>query len=184
MNYPLLERALIVGFGHRARQGKDLAIRTLQEQLPGGRVVRLGFGDALKAYCRAHHGMTRKDGWLLQAVGEQRRQENPGIWVAALYWTLQELDADAQAPFIACVPDVRHYNECDFVLGIGGRLCKMVRTMTGRAYIADDRDPNHISETALDDYPWPNIITAETGDIETIRAGVMALTADWREKYF
>ncbi len=45
-----------IGFGHRARQGKDTAARAIHYAFPRDTHI-LGFADALKAYARVAFGM-------------------------------------------------------------------------------------------------------------------------------
>lgn len=173
------EKTLVIGFGHRARQGKDLAIKLLQQEYPG-RVLRASFGDVLKSYCRVHLGMRQKDGSKLQQAGVAFRKRDTDVWVRAVAWWIAELDADARERQIVCIGDVRFPNETAFVERMGGRLCRVRRIEEdGTPFVAGDRDPNHSSEAALDGYPWPFEINAVKGDIETIRSGVRMLADGW-----
>jgi hypothetical protein len=179
MNWPTYQRTLVLGLGHRARQGKDLVIRLLQEAFPG-RVQRVAFADALKAYARIAHGMTVKDGPLLQRLGVQARETDPDVWVRAAAWAIAELDADTKQPQVVCIPDVRFPNEWDFVERAGGRLCRVVRLHEGgERFVASDRPANHVTETALEDAQWPHTLSAASGDLESLRRGAVALVNDY-----
>lgn len=179
MTFPTYERTLVLGLGHRARQGKDLVVRLLQEVYPG-RVQRVSMADAIKAYARVAHGMTVKDAALLQRLGVEARANDPDVWLRAAAWTIAELDADARRPQVVCIPDVRFANEWAFVERVGGTLCRVDRLLEdGTRYVATDRPATHITETALDGWPWPHVIRARTGDLGTLRASAIELVADY-----
>jgi hypothetical protein len=173
--FPPLKHVRLVGFGHRARQGKDTAIRALQELLPG-QVLRAGFAEDLYAYCRIAHGMTVKDPILLQDVGEQHRSRDEWVWVKSLAWKLHHLDSELDAPRLVCVADVRHPNEACYIEEMGGVLCRLVRrNADGSQFISPDRPADHPSESAMQDYPWPVTIEHYPGDFGGITTGVRAL---------
>lgn len=154
--YQPLPGTLVIGLGHKARHGKDSAAQFLIEKFPQY-VRRFAFADALRTYCRVLHGMTIKDAPLLQRVGVEMREKNPNIWIDTLYWQLIE-----QAPPIAVITDVRFENEARFVKSMGGTLIRVTRwdMTTDQPYQATDRDPNHISETELELFPWDHSILA------------------------
>jgi hypothetical protein len=177
--WPIYQQTLILGLGHRARQGKDLVTRLLQQVYPG-RVFRVAMADALKAHARIAHGMTVKDGPLLQRLGVEARETDPDVWVRAAAWTIAELDADATSRQVVCVPDVRFENEWAFVETAGGVLCKVERFCAdGTPFVAADRPVDHISETALAGAPWPHVLRARDGDLGTLRAGAVKLVANY-----
>lgn len=154
--YKPIPGTLVFGLGHKARHGKDSAAQILIEQFPQ-LVKRFALADALRCYCRVEHGMTVKDAPLLQKVGVAMRQRNPNVWIDTLYWQLVE-----NAPRIAVITDVRFQNEADFVKALGGKLIRVTRLINdeGDPYQATDRDPNHVSETELNAYPWDYEIRA------------------------
>lgn len=166
MNYPVIPGVTIIGFGHKARNGKDQVARMLVEAWPT-EVKQYAFADALKAYCRVCCGMTKKDGKLLQRVGtDELRAVNPDIWINALYWLIDE-----ERPYFALITDVRFRNEADFIHKQGGYVIQVKRlNPDGTQYIAMDRDPNHPSETELDGYRWwDGTISAGSGDLENLK---------------
>lgn len=169
MSYPPLDQTLVLGIGYKARQGKDYVAAHLVRTYGHYDVRRYGFADALRAVCRVQFGMTDKDAPLLQMVGtELYRRTDPDIWVRALYHTIRE-----QAPRVAIITDVRFPNEAQFVTDVGGALIKVSRQhYDGSGFIAADRDPNHPSEIALDDfYGWRYTITAASGDFRALTEG-------------
>lgn len=178
-DYKLLEDTLVVGLGHRARQGKDLAARFIAATYPHVDVQRFAFADALKALCRVDYDMTEKDAPLLQRVGVLKRCEDPEVWVRALYWSIAE-----RRPALALITDVRFENEVEMIRSIGGHVVKVERTLPdGDIFCAADRDPRHISETALDDCLWDAVIENPDGDLDAFRAHThetfLQLSAGW-----
>jgi hypothetical protein len=155
-DYKPIPETFIFGFGHKACHGKDSAAQHLIESFPAY-VKRFAFADALRCYCRVEYGMTTKDAPLLQRVGIEMRAKKPTVWIDAVYWQLVE-----NAPPVAIITDVRFENEANFVKALGGVLVRLERLNRedGMLYQATDRDPNHISETALNDYPWDHTIQA------------------------
>lgn len=155
-----IDGTLVLGFGHKARHGKDWCCQAIHEQFP--HMTRLySFAGALKAYCRVCRGMTKKDGPLLQRVGtDELRAADPLVWVRTLYWQIEE-----ERPRVALISDLRFPNEADFIHSTGGRCVKVSRLQSdGTPFVAPDRDPTHLSETALDDYRgWDATITALSG---------------------
>jgi hypothetical protein len=168
VNYPPLKDTLVIGWGHRARHGKDTAAAHLmgQIELP---CARVSFADALYSYCRVEHGMTVKDAPLLQRVGVAMRERDPEAWIRAAYYSMTDRPAK-----VVMIADVRFPNEVEFVKSIGGFVVKVERYMAdGSLYIAGDRDPNHISEIALADYSgWDAVIPNYDGEIATFRQSV------------
>jgi len=174
IDLPTYRHARLLGFGHKARQGKDLAVKLLVEAFPG-RVARVAFADALRVVCRVQHGMTVKDAPLLQRVGVSAREADPLIWIRAAAWAIAELDAEANAPFLVCLPDTRFRNEADFV-SERGETCRLVRLCAdGSRFVATDRPADHPSEIDLDGYDWRHTVTAR--NVVELRRGVLAIGA-------
>lgn len=140
---------IYVGIGAKARQGKDTLARMLHAYNPHNSRI-IGFADALKSYARVQHGMTVKDGPLLQRVGvEMRESRGENFWIDVLRHTAEEATER-----VIIVADMRFPNEAEFIRSQGGTLVKVSRIdpRTRQLFVTPDRDPNHISETALDGY--------------------------------
>jgi len=169
---------LIVGFGNKARAGKDTAGEAVvnyfdrrSERLSAHYGRGIGacrslsaklykFADALYRECRELHGMTEKDAPLLQKVGMARRAEDENYWVEQVK---KQIDADK--PDIAVITDVRFPNEAKFIHDRCGALVNVTRLhVDGSPFVAGDRPADHPSETALDGYPWGYFIKAHTGE--------------------
>lgn len=179
LSLPPIPGTLIIGIGHKARQGKDTAAKAII-RASGGEAVRYSFAEALRAVARVEHGMTRKDAPLLQYLGtDHYRQRDPDIWVRTLYWQLDE-----ERPAVAIITDVRYPNEMEFVRALGGECWKVERYFpNGTRYVDDSRDPNHISETALDAATWDRVLINPEGEPEVLRSIVeVAYEMAWRAR--
>ena len=145
---------LYIGIGHKCRQGKDSFAAAIHNTFPALTRV-IGFADALKSHCRVVHRMKAKDAPLLQRVGvDMRESHGEDVWIRAL----EAAAKDVPEPVIL-VTDVRFVNEALFVKEHGGILVKIERHTNGGPFISKDRDPNHPSETALDDWlEWDYIV--------------------------
>jgi hypothetical protein len=178
----------IIGFGHKARQGKDSAAQFVQREVLHGKGAILSFAESLKEYCRRHHNMTEKDAPLLQRVGAELRAEDPDVFIKALCGKLipdgelrialiksiknevmQNLvyTSEPVAASHILIPDVRFHNEADFVRRQGGGIYKIVRMyQSGLPYVDGSRDPKHQSEVDLDDYQFNHIFRNYDGLID------------------
>lgn len=168
---------LVIGMGHRARQGKDTVAKALVAECArrGLYAKQYAFADALKAYCRVAFGMRQKDARLLQIVGtDVFRASQPDIWVRVLVDTMRE-----QAPDVALITDMRFPNEADAVVNMGGYTMKVERV----GFIATDRDPNHPSETALANYTFDEYVAALEGDMLGLQTSALRAFDILYEKY-
>lgn len=145
----------VVGIGHKARQGKDSLAREIVI-LAGRRGLyakQMAFADALRALARAL-GMEKKDPYVLQALGtDVCRRIDINFWVNILIDNLQE---QYEGTDLIVITDVRFENEAKALHeAFGAMLVKLERlNADGSSYIAKDRDPNHPSEIALNDYKF------------------------------
>lgn len=102
-------------------------------------------------------GMTL--GTLQQRIGEGMRQViHPDVWLLMLlgqYKTMQE-----KRYFI--VSDCRYPNEADAARALGGIVIRLERSSVR----FDGRDPNHPSETSLDNYQHFDLIIRNDGTIQ------------------
>lgn len=148
----------ILGFGHKARHGKDTAVDGITTFF-GKRAKRFAFADALKTYCRINHGMTVKDGALLQKVGVDMRKHDPLFWVKLTYWAIDEM-----RPEVAIISDVRFKNEAEVIKGFGGTLVNVTRyNSDGSMFLDPNRDSTHISEVDMDDYKYDIYLRNDKG---------------------
>ena len=153
---------LIVGFGNKCRQGKDLAVQAIIDYYAGLRAIkesdylpsadvpivqRIGFADALYEVCRTEYGMKAKNPALLQRIGAERREGNP------LYWIDQAFVKIAPNTDIVLISDVRYQNEAEYIVNHDGYVVNITRlTSDGKQFISPDRPSGHPSEIDLDGY--------------------------------
>ena len=150
----------VLGLGHKARTGKDVAAAYLAARVPGAKTY--AFSDAIAVVCRAIYGMTTRDPSLLQAVGLEERSKNPRVWVDALFWKILE-----DAPSLAIVTGVRFQNEVEMIEALGGEVWRVDRfNEDGSVFVASDRPPDHPTETSLDGYPFQRILANHTGHLD------------------
>lgn len=166
---------LLLGFGSKARQGKDLAGQAIEtyfnSQYPKYPQVKIfKFADALYDICRKEYGMTTKDPALLQRVGKERRQQEPTYWIDRLRFDMGNFNG------VGIITDVRYQNEAWWIKSFGGFVINVTRLNDdGTPFISPDRDPNHVSECELDNYNFDGYIKTHTGE-ETL-AAEQAITA-------
>lgn len=160
----------LIGLGHRARQGKDTVARIIVKESckKGLYAKQYGFAEGVRIACRLNFSMEEKDPALLQLVGTDlyRQFVDDNYWVNLLHYRITE-----DQPDLAVVSDVRFWNEASYISKWGGSLVRVDRFFDNngikQVYRAADRDLNHISETALEDYPWDAVIEND-GDLDQL----------------
>jgi hypothetical protein len=170
---------VLIGFGHRARQGKNTAAQAVLESLPIETDVRMyAFSDALKREVRVAcatlggqgnliqqfkeagllpewvHFEEPKPRTLLQHWGQDRRTKDPLYWVKRLFKTM-----DAHSPAVALITDVRYPNERDYIRSRGGVYVEVLNTGP-----TDVEVHEHSSESALDGTDYDFLIAADTAE--------------------
>jgi len=184
---------LLIGLGSKAKNGKDTVAQAFKEAL--GNSVRLySFANELKTYCKDHHAELLLD-WqvangteevpvskedpiygysaILQYYGTDIvRAKDPNHWVKAL-----EHRIEVEQPEIAVITDVRFLNEATWIKENGGTLIDVIRRKKdGTRWLDPNRDPNHISETALDEYlGWDYVLLAGDGEIEKLKSKALGV---------
>lgn len=192
---------IIIGFGYKTKHGKDTAAAHCAAKWSGKYDVRrYALADALKvevydALCNPldPYWETTKDYFLLphpsasvtdtdqskidwvnankQILGnhlqlygtEYRRSKDRFYWVKRLHAKIL-----ADNPLFALVTDVRLPNEFLYVKAHKGYMVKCNRI----GYVNPDRNPNHISETALDDVRFDFEIQHADGNVQELYDGV------------
>lgn len=163
---------IVVGFGFKARHGKDTVAKYVAEMIPGARIMPLALH--LKAFARVI-GMREKDGKLLQALGtEVFRRIDPHVWIDCLNAWIDE-----EQPRVALVPDVRFENEARWVASRCGLLVRVDRqNEDGTPYVSGDRDPNHQSERELEGRALFDLyFTVKSGDLDGLRQAAAEVAA-------
>jgi hypothetical protein len=107
------------------------------------------------------HGV--KEPALLQWWGTDfRRGKEPGYWVNQLANTCEGKDN-------IVIPDIRFKNEARFIEQRRGVIWDVQRIKSdGNRYYSPDRDPNHPSETDLDDYTFSATLVAASGELNDL----------------
>jgi hypothetical protein len=163
-----IEGVTLIGFGHKARHGKDYAAKIIHEAFPAV-TQRFAIADGIRMLCRTQYGMTEKDAPLLQRIGTEWRDKDPGVWIRALHYQIAEVK-----PAFALITDIRMRSEADWITQMGGVLVKVTRfNDDGTPYVDPSRDPQHITETDLDGYVFGNTLT-NRGD-ERFQRDVLSL---------
>lgn len=169
---------LIIGFGYRARSGKDTAVKAILEGRNGLDVRRYGFADALKAevagreleLCQKYgikYEPENKHRTLLQWYGtEYRRAQDPNYWIERMAERIQE-----EEPDVALISDMRFVDEAEFVKESGGFTVNVIRT----GFTDPNTNSAHKSESALDGYPFDFELRAESGDVAGLQAAALRL---------
>jgi hypothetical protein len=168
-----IDGTFVVAFGNKAGSGKSQAANHIHRLYPA-LTERFAFADAIRMYCGIVHGMTEKDGKLLQDVGQRLRSSNPNVLTREMYRQIRE-----KQPRVALITDLREPDEADFVKQLGGVTVNVVRLdRDGQRYIHPSRDACHINETALDDYAFDYTLTNRaTGFVSDFDEDVHALFA-------
>lgn len=91
-------------------------------------------------------GLNQTVGELHQTIGNALREADPFFWVKCAF-----TDYDPNSPIIYIVNDVRQVEEADFIKSKDGILIRLEGDPAG-VRANSTRDPNHISEVALDNY--------------------------------
>lgn len=166
---------MIIGFSGKAYSGKDTAFELLRRHFehyasPTRSVHRYAFADHLKEVAQKMFGFTRdqvygelKDEvdarlskalgktvtprWCLQAVGDGMRQAvDSNVWVAVVMAQIAEVEK-AYLNKLSVITDVRYPNEAAAIKEAGGYVVRLERPNG-----PTNSNPDHKSETALDDY--------------------------------
>lgn len=121
--------------------------------------------DAISALARVRDGMTTRDPALLQRIGFAERQRDVAVWLRCLYGAIED-----RRPTLAIVTGVRFPDEAEMIQEMGGHLVRVIRLEPdGQPFIDPDRDPRHEVERFARQLPAEAEITAQSGDLDTIR---------------
>jgi len=185
-------KRLIIGFGHKRRSGKDTCGEFAAEYLIKHRNIPFTqidwFARSLKAACIAAFDFNEDQMWgpsklvvdpywgftpafALQKTGTEAMRHTFGddFWVKTLK---RRVLASRDTCFV--ITDVRFPNEAAAIKSWGGFVVDVVRPQAPEA-LADGRDSDHPSETALDLYAdWDGVIIND-GTIEQLRDQVTKL---------
>jgi len=161
---------LAIGILGEARHGKDTAAKAILKAIPGSE--RFALSDFVATDCRVHHGMTTRNPRLMQTVGTGRREDNPYVWMDALYGLVKDRECET-----VIVTGLRYPDEVALVRAMAEQTAILrIRRLTeaGKPYVADDRDPNHPVEQQIASLEADAEITAKSGDVASLARSVVA----------
>jgi phosphomevalonate kinase len=175
---PSSKKAKVIGLVAKAGSGKDTVFNIIKTLLPHRRVVRLAFGDEVKAEVAERHEVSveaiedNKEAYrnLLQKWGtEYRRKQEEKYWIKKIKTQLDILRVDSD---IVVITDVRFLNEADFIRD----NCKgVIIKITGdKARVLDS---SHTSEMEMQ-YIKPDWLLPNTGSLQQLAEGVAFLLHD------
>lgn len=137
--------------------------------------------------CYAYNGMKQKDSALLQWWGmEFRRKQDEDYWVKIVRDKIVDLainkvieeskNYEELTELNIVIPDTRFRNECKMIKDFGGEVWKVERydrdPDAGYVYIVpyidSSRDSNRPSEIDLDYYKFDRVLSAKSGDLESL----------------
>lgn len=168
MTFSPLPGTLVIGFGYRAQQGKDVAARIIAARTAAD-THRFALSDGISAVARACHGMGVRDPRMLQLVGLACRRKDPDVWLRTLYGAIQD-----RAPQLALVTGVRFPDEAALVRSMGGVVVEVRRwNPDGSRFVSADRDPDHPTEHGLDGFDFD--YTLDNHGLEAFEDAVLCL---------
>lgn len=164
-------QGLKIGFGYKARSGKDTSAEYLQGQY-GGQIFK--FAQPLYDIMNAVHKISKvdsfKDTKLLTWVGtEWGRSINENIWVNNCLDRIREAEKQgcymSGEPFVNnfFITDVRFPNEAEALKANGFYLVKVNRNDRPQ-----EERASHASENALNDYKNWDFVIDNNGSLEDL----------------
>jgi hypothetical protein len=113
------------------------------------------------------NGMREKHPLLLQWWGTDVRRTHFGD----SYWVDKTAAKIVNTLTPIAIPDVRFVNEALLIKDFGGLVVRVIRTQDGVPVIDPNRDPNHPSETNLDNFEFDHVFHND-GSLEDLYAQV------------
>lgn len=157
-----------IGLTGKMGAGKDYTFGMLEQF--DTRFVRVSFADQLRfeieetlapwgelpvLWNKPYSEEVRR---LLQWWGtDLRRAQDPDYWVKAAEREALEISYDGQWPVFT---DVRFPNEADMIVKNGGLIVRVLAPIEVRTERLGTPPPNHLSETAMDEYAADMHITS------------------------
>lgn len=152
---------ILIGTGHKAGHGKSLFCLAIAEHCGhigtkckeysiSDLILREAIKNSLIPAGTVRSECTPEQVKILVDIGNERRAEDENYWVDQIAYAIIR-----DRPDVALIPNVRFPNEAKFVKAIYG-FNVLVRRINqdGSDFISASRDPEDITETALDAWPW------------------------------
>jgi hypothetical protein len=167
---------IVILLSGKAQSGKDTFYETIWSKIHSVNSERIAFADELKAYARRLGWDGKKDergGKFLQDLGSIVRNNNEDFWVDKTIPELRFLSQAMNETDIICFTDCRYPNEIQRIKSLSWITGRIVTVRIDRPGHISNR-PDHISETALDDYAFDYRICND-GTLEEYRQKVVEL---------
>lgn len=167
---------LILGWAGKAKHGKTESVLAVKRYCDANGITCgiYEFSAVILRWCieqgRLPEGTQRPnmDKAQLQVLvdaGNEGRRISQDFWVGQI---LAAMKADAND--VSLTPNIRFAHEVDMLHAVQGARGYVVRNTRlnadGSVFISPDRDPNDVTETALDHAPVDFYITTKTGQEE------------------
>lgn len=151
---------IVLGVGHRAEQGKSSFCSVIAEQCSriGIKWKEYSFSSSILEYAILSGRLPRIDRRectddqikILVEIGNEKRAEKENFWVDKIREVIKR-----DRPGFALIPNVRFASEAEFVKEVGGHNVRVSRLNPGGTkFISPSRDPNDVTETALEFWNW------------------------------
>ena len=163
----LKKRSCILCISGKAGHGKDTSANYIKNSLEklGNRVLITHYGDLVKYVCKNFFNWDGKKDLtgrtLLQHIGTDIiRKEEPSYWVNFIIGIIKFFPNEWD---YILIPDCRFPDEYEMLIE-NNMLAYLLRIeRTGFMNSLTETQRNHISETALDDYPNDFVIYNDSG---------------------
>ena len=170
---------MLIGISGKFAVGKDELCSHILNYLEkhGRKSSHLKFADPLKKACAIIGGTRLEDNYSIE--GKEKMVEGLGMSIGRMQqvvgtilrehlhpdvWVLPVIQFYKNNPDTICVvSDCRFKNEANLIKKFGGVLIRLNRE---KRPVISGRDPNHISETDLDDYEGFDLIIDNNGTIQ------------------
>lgn len=170
---------MLIGISGKFSSGKDTLVAEILNYFEkhGRKNAHLKFADPLKKACAIIGGTRLEDNYSIE--GKEKMIEGLGMSIGRMQqvvgtilrehlhpdvWVLPVIQFYKNNPDTVCVvSDCRFQNEANLIKQHGGVLIRLNRQ---NRPLVSGRDPNHISETDLDDYEDFDLIIDNNGTIQ------------------